>query len=137
MKVVPYIIFDGNCEEALNFYAEALNGEIKELSRYGGSPAESMGMDKEHIMHATLAVNGNPLMMASDRGQGAPAENGSGAVNLALDFKNENELVNVFSKLSAGGNITMELQDTFWGARFGMLVDKYGIKWMFNHDKQK
>lgn len=136
MNIVPYIIFNGNCEEALNYYAEALNGEVKELMRYAGTPAESMAEDKQHVMHATLAVKGNVVMMASDRGQGGPSESGSAAVNLSLDFKNENEMVNVFSKLSDSGTVTMQLQDTFWDAKFGMLTDKYGIKWMFNHQKK-
>lgn len=137
MRVVPYFIFNGNCEEALNFYAQALNGEVKDLMRYGGSPAEGSADDKDKVMHAHLMVDGNVLLMASDSGRGGPAETGSGMVHLSLDFKNENEMVNVFSKLAASGTVTMDLQDTFWGARFGMLKDKYGVNWMFNHDKKK
>lgn len=137
MKVVPYLMFNGNCEEALNFYANALNGEVKNLMRYKDSPMANATDDKEQVMHATLAVKGNALLMASDTGNGGPSENGSGMAHLSLDFDNENEMLNVFSKLADSGTVTMDLQNTFWGARFGMLTDKFGVKWMFNHDKKK
>jgi PhnB protein len=58
-------------------------------------------------------------------------------VSLSLNFNDAGSIQNVFSKLSDGGNVTMPLQDTFWGATFGMLKDKYGIKWMLNFDKPK
>ncbi len=136
MKLTPYIIFNGQCEEALNFYAKTLDGEIKNLSRFEGSPAESMSADKQKIMHANFEA-GDVAFMASDSGEGGPASSNGGMVHLTLDFQNAEELDKVFNVLSEGGKITMPLQDAFWGARFGMLTDKFGINWMFNAELQK
>lgn len=136
MQIIPYIIFNGTCEEALNFYANALNGKIEHISRYGDAPGEGMGAAADKIMHATLSVDGSPLLMASDDGRpDAAAQNGPDKVHLSLDFDDAGKQQNVFDALGAGAKISMPLQDTFWGARFGMLTDKYGVNWMFNHDK--
>ncbi len=134
MKLTPYIIFNGECEEALNFYAKTLSGEIKHLSRFEGSPAGEMSADKQKILHATFE-EGEVSFMASDSGEGG-TQNG-GMVHLTLDVKTAEELDKVFNALSEGAKITMPLQDAFWGARFGMLTDKFGINWMFNHELQK
>jgi len=134
MQLVPYIIFNGQCEEALNFYAKALGGEIKELMRYENSPVESMAKEKQKIMHATFMAKGI-VILASDSGEGGPEATGSGMVHLSFNFQSEEEQQKAFDGLSDGGKITMPLQDTFWGARFGMLTDKFGINWMFNYDR--
>lgn len=131
MKLTPYLMFNGTCEEALNFYCITIGGEIKTLSRYGGSPAESMSDDKEKVMHANFEGNGITLL-ASD-GTEKEASN-SGNIHLCLDFKDANAMENVFNALAQGGKITMPLENTFWGARFGMLTDKFGINWMFNSE---
>jgi PhnB protein len=136
MKLTPYIIFTGQCEEALNFYVQTLNGEIKHLSRFEGSPAEGMSADKQKILHATFEA-GEVIFMASDSGEDSTISPNGGMVHLTLDVKTAEELDKVFNALSEGGNITMPLQDAFWGARFGMLTDKFGINWMFNHELQK
>ncbi len=136
MKLTPYIIFNGQCEEALNFYAKTLSGEIKHLSRFEGSPAESMSADKQKILHANFEA-GEVSFMASDSGEGGTKSLNGGMVHLTLDVKTAEELDKVFNALSEGGKITMPLQDAFWGARFGMLTDQFGINWMFNHELQK
>lgn len=132
MHLTPYILFNGNCEEALNFYAAALQGEIKTLSRYEGSPAESMSADKQKIMHSYFVANGIAFMAAD-----GDKDTTSGMIHLCLDFKSSEEEQKVFDALSEGGTITLALEDTFWGARFGMLTDKFGIKWMLNYEKNK
>ena len=128
-------MFNGNCEEALKFYEKALGGEIKDLMRFEGSPAENMSQDKQKIMHSHFAVDGNILFMASDTGFGGPQATNGGMVHLSLNFTDAGRIQQVFSALSDGGKVTMPLQDTFWGATFGMLTDQYGINWMFNYDK--
>jgi PhnB protein len=135
MQLIPYVIFQGNCEEALNFYAKALGGAIGQISRYGDIPGgDTHGQDPNWIMHTQFSFDGNILFMASD---GPNDAKDSGMVSLSLNFKDAGSIQNVFSKLSDGGTVTMPLQDTFWGATFGMLKDKYGIKWMLNYDKPK
>lgn len=137
MQLTPYIIFNGNCEEALKFYEKALGGQIKDLMRYEGSPVENMSADKNKVMHSHFAVDGNILFMASDSGQGGPVASQSGMIHLSLNFKDAGRIQNVFNALSDGGTVTMPLQDTFWGATFGMLTDSYGVNWMFNYDKPR
>lgn len=137
MQVTPYLMFNGNCEEALKFYEDALGGEIRDLMRFEGSPVEDKTDDKQKVLHSQFYVNGNLLMMASDTGQGAPQAGPGGMVHLSLNFKDEGHIRNVFAKLSDGGTVTMRLEDTFWGALFGMVTDQYGVNWMVNYDKPK
>ncbi len=132
MELSPYLMFNGNCEEALNFYVKALNGKIENLMRFEGTPAESMSEDKQKVMHATFQADGF-MFMASDGSQ-SPA--GNSQVHLSLNFNSAEEERKVFDALAEGGKVTMPLNDTFWGATFGMLTDKFGINWMFNYDKQ-
>jgi len=136
MKLIPYLMFNGNCEEALNFYAKALGGEIIHLSRYEGSPMESMASDKQKVMHATLIAKDITIMGADD-GQGKAENKGSGVVHLNINFDNIDEEEKVFNVLVVGGRSTLPLQDTFWGSKFGMLTDKFGINWMLNCEIKK
>ena len=133
MQLTPYLMFNGDCEMALNFYAKTIGGEIKHLSRFEGSPAESMSADKQKVMHATFQGNGFSFM-ASDGS--SLVVNNVGNVHLSLDFKDSHAMENVFTAMSEGGKVTMPLQDTFWGAKFGMLTDKFGINWMFNCEQK-
>lgn len=134
MKLYPYLSFNGNCEEALNFYRDALDGEIVQLGKYGESPMPSAEELKDKIIHGRLKF-GDALIMASDRMK----ENNLQANNISLSVEcdTNEQLDKVFSKMAEGGKITMQAQDQFWGARFGMLTDKFGMHWMFNCEKKK
>lgn len=133
--IVPYLNFNGDAEEAFNLYVEILGGEIVFLQRFG-DVQNDMGADGSKILHLTATINGSTLM-ASDCPPGVSVSAGNN-VNLSLNFGNAAELDEKFNKLAAlGGQITMAPQDTFWGARFAMLTDKFGICWMFNHDYPK
>ena len=136
MQVTPYFTFAGNCEEALNFYAKAFHGQIKHLSRFEGSPAEGMTTDKQKVLHAQFVAK-KICFMASDSGDEKWEAKGGNIMHLSVDFDDAGELEKVFKTLSEGATINMPLQDTFWGARFGMLTDKFGINWMFNYDYEK
>src|SRR5438093_5181633 len=107
MQLVPYLMFNGQCEEVLNFYAKALNGEIKNLSRYEGSPAESMSADKQKILHSNFEANGI-FFMASDSGQQG-SDGNSNMIHLSLDFDTTEEQDKVFNALSEGAKINMPL----------------------------
>lgn len=132
-QIVPYLNFGGNCEEALNFYKDALGGEIETIMRYEGAPMDVPDDHKNKVMHSHFRA-GDLTFMASDAMHGKPPTVGNN-ISLSLNFSNEEDQKKVFENLSAGGNVTMPLQDTFWGATFGMCTDKFGINWMFNHDK--
>ncbi|MFO1245051.1 MAG: VOC family protein [Ramlibacter sp.] len=133
MQIEPYLFFDGQCEAALNFYAQCLGGQIAVLHRYGGSPMEAQLPPewKHKVMHATLDAGGQRFM-ASDRMPGQPFGGHAGfsmSVNLPKDpVRGET----VFKALATGGMVTMPFALTFWGAHFGMLVDKFGVGWMVN-----
>ncbi len=136
MKLIPYIMFSGDAEQALNFYKEVLNGEIKDINRFGEAPMNNTPEGhKDKILHSTFLFGGNTIMV-SDSMPGQEAASDSN-IHLSIDMPDADELQQVFTKLSVGGEITMPLQDTFWGATFGMLTDKFNVKWMFNHDKKK
>jgi PhnB protein len=133
--IIPYLTFNGNASEALDFYSKALNGNVDYKQTFGESPMESPESQKDKIMHASFKA-GDLHFLVSDSMQGQPVNPG-GNLSLSLNFNDADELNKTFSALSEGGKVTMELQDTFWGARFGMLQDKYGFNWMFNHDYKK
>jgi len=135
MKLNPYLHFQGNAEEALNFYATALNGTISSVQRYGDSPMPSDEDYKQKILHSRLTFDGN-LIMISDTFKGQTVST-NGNIQLSVEVENEGEIDGVFNNMAEGGTVTMPLQDAFWGARFGMLKDKFGVNWMFNHELKK
>jgi PhnB protein len=135
MQLIPYIMFNGTCEAALQFYAKALKGNIENMSRYGDTPGcEELAADPKMIMHGIMTA-GSFSIMGSDAGKNDKKFEGDN-VQLSLGFDTAEEQQQVFEALSEGATITMPLQDTFWGATFGMLTDKFGIRWMFNYDKK-
>ena len=133
--IIPYLTFNGNAAEALGFYSRALNGEVSYQQTFGELPMESPEDAKDKIMHATFKA-GDLSLMVSDVMQDQTVSGGFN-LSLSLNFNDADELNKTFTALSEGGKVTMELQDTFWGAWFGMLTDKYGFNWMFNHDYKK
>jgi PhnB protein len=137
MSLNVYLFFNGNCEEALNFYAKSIPGaEIVSMQRYGDAPMPSAEEQKKKIMHGVMHINDSKLM-ASDS-DGKRAVNVGDNFSMALDFKTDGDMQRTFDTLSGnGGTVTMPLQDTFWGAKFGMCIDKFGINWMFNHETKK
>ena len=135
MQLEPYLFFTGGkCEEALNFYKGVFNGEIEGLSRWKEMPKDAGGPpvtpDTENrVMHASFRAPGVSFM-ASDA---SPDKTyGEGPMSLSLGTGDVAEAERVFKRLAEGGSVEMPLADMFWGAKFGMLTDKYGIDWMIN-----
>lgn len=135
-QIFAYLTFNGNCHEAMMFYKECLGGELT-LQTIGDSPmAERMPAQmKEHILHATLKKDGL-VLMASDIA-GDNGLNKGNSISLMLDCSSEDELSGCYKKLSAGGQATHQPENTFWGAIFGDLTDKYGNQWLLNYNKNK
>jgi len=131
MKLDTYLFFDGNCEQAIKFYERCLGGRIEAIMRYEGSPAEQEvpAEWRNRVMHACLMV-GDRMLMASDCPPGRFDRPQGFSVSLAVAEPAEAE--RAFNALADGGKITMPMGTTFWSARFGMLVDKFGIPWMVN-----
>lgn len=130
----PYLTFNGNCREAMTFYQDCLGGELS-LQTIGESPmAERFPPDmKAGILHATL-TNGALILMASDMVGEKGLQKGN-AVSLMLECSSETEIRTLYEKLSAGGQSTHALEDTFWGALFGDLTDRFGNQWLLHFDK--
>ncbi len=135
MRLNPYLHFTGKAEEALNFYVKALGGKILMIQRYGDSPMPSDESQKDKLMHGRMEFDGNVVML-SDVFHGEEISS-NGNVQMSVEVESIDRINDVFKKMSEGGKVTMELQDMFWGARFGMLEDKFGIRWMFNHQLPK
>ena len=133
--ITPYLSFNGNAAEALAFYSKALDGKILYQQTFDESPVPSSDEMKDKIMHATFQADKLTLMV-SDCPPEMAVSSGSN-ISLSLNFTDEASIDKTFAALSEGSKITMELQDTFWGAKFGMLTDPFGINWMFNYDKPK
>ncbi|MDI3319852.1 VOC family protein [Pinibacter soli] len=129
----PYLAFNGNCREAMEFYQKAFGGELK-IMTYGEAPGGNQsGDEKDLVMHSQLVKDGITLM-ASD-GMGDNKVTFGSSVSVSLQCSSKEEADTFFKGLNDGAKITMPLQDTFWGAYFGMLTDKFGIHWLLNYDK--
>lgn len=132
MQLEPYLLFSGNCEEALSFYKSVLGGEIAGISRWKDMPKDAQGPpvtpeNENKVMHARFEA-GSIKLMAADA---SPEKSyGEGPISLSLATSDLAEAERVFDALSAGGKVEMPFSDMFWGAKFGMFTDKFGIDWM-------
>ena len=130
--VYPYLAFNGNCREAMTFYKDCIGGEL-EIMDFASAPMDTPPEAKNNVMHSRL-TKGELTIMASDSMPGQTVTNGS-SVALSVNCASKEEVDTFFNNLSKDGNVTMPAGDTFWGAYFGMLTDKFGIHWMFNYDR--
>ncbi|MBU2887539.1 VOC family protein [Gilvimarinus agarilyticus] len=129
----PYVFYNGDCQAAVEFYSQTLDTPIDALMRYGDAPDGSPFGDDyaDKVMHASLRIGASTLM-ASD----APPGNYQKpqGVSICLQAESAQEAEDLYAALSAGGEIQMPLEKTFWAERFGAFTDRYGIKWMVNCD---
>ena len=132
-QINSYLRFSGNCREAMTFYKECLGGELT-FQTIGESPlSDKMPKQmKDCILHSTL-INGGLTLMGSDVLPQAGLIKGN-SVSLSLNCSSEEEIRNCYKKLSAGGKADHPIEDTFWGALFGGLTDKYGKHWLLNYE---
>lgn len=138
-SVNAYLTFNGNCREAFDFYKSVFGGEYPYIGTFGEMPPmegkETPEEDKDKIMHVSLPISKETILMGSDTGkewasQLIPGNN----ISISINTESKEEATKLFNGLSEGGNVTMALADTFWGAYFGMFTDKFGINWMVNYD---
>jgi PhnB protein len=132
MKLQPYIMFNGNAREAMNFYATALGGEITFVQTYGEAPAD-YPQDSEtanRIMHANIKWEGFELMI-SDSHPARTVTFGE-AINISIAPDSREAGQKIFDALAVNGKIDMPYALQFWGATFGSLTDKFGVSWMVN-----
>jgi PhnB protein len=129
MRAVPYLFFSGNCEEALNAYAKALNGTLKQVVRYDSMPEHAPPGWGSKVMHASLSANGAEIM-----GSDAPPEHYQKpqGVSVSLHVEEPAEGERIFKALSEGGAVMVPFGPTEWARGFAMFNDKFGIAWMIN-----
>ena len=134
-QINVYLSFNGNCREAMNFYKDCFGGELT-IHTFEGSPmaAQMPEAAQQAVMHASLRKD-HLLLLASDGGGMYQGYTKGNTISISLNCSSDEEITDFFNKLSVGGTVTMPLADQFWGAKFGMLTDKYNMDWMLNYDK--
>ncbi|HZL28017.1 MAG TPA: VOC family protein [Acidobacteriaceae bacterium] len=134
MKLSTHLGFNGNCNEAMKFYATTFGGTVNFTMTWAESPmCDQVGPEfQDKIMHQSLTV-GDTLLMGADSPPGRFQTAQGIVVSIAVDTPEDAD--RVFAALSEGGNITMPIQETFWAKRFGMCTDRFGIPWMVNCEK--
>jgi len=141
MSTLPYLDFNGRCEEAIEFYRKAIGAKVDMMMRFKESP-EPMSGDGcageappgDKIMHASMTIAGSVVMASDGYCTGAPKFEGIG---LALSLPDEAAVKRAFDALADGGKVTMPLARTFWSPSFGMLTDRFGLVWMVMVEEQK
>lgn len=134
MQLNPYLVFDGKCEQAFKFYEKVLGATIEAMMTHDGTPAAgSVAPEwRKKIIHARLKI-GDTVLLASD----APPDRYEAmkGFSICLGCEKPADAERVFSALAENGTVRMAIQETFWAARFGMLVDQFGTPWMINCEK--
>jgi PhnB protein len=136
--VNPYLIFQGNCEQAFQFYKSVFRSEFRYIGRFSETPAQDKsqfppGMD-DKIMHVSLPISNETILMGCDNPDPNVKAIGSN-ISLTLNTDSKPEADRLFNALSKSGQARMPMQSTFWGAYFGMLTDQFGINWMISCDQ--
>ncbi len=139
MKTInTYLTFNGNCEEAFNFYQSIFGGAFSSLMRFDSMPPSDdfkiPAEQAQKIMHMSLPM-GDTVLMGSDTfaAFGSPAQTGNN-FSISASTETKEEADHIFKALSEGGKVTMPMADSFWNAYFGSLTDQFGINWMIGYD---
>ena len=133
----PYLTFNGTCEEAFDFYKSIFGGEFPYIGKFKDMPPDPASQisdaDKEKIMHISLPISKETVLMGSDSSEafGHATVEGNN-FSISINTNSVEEITRIYNELSKGGKIKMPLNKTFWGAYFGMFIDKFGIHWMVN-----
>jgi PhnB protein len=136
MSVDVYLNFNGNCREAVEFYADVFKTEKPQIMTFGEAPPnpnyELPEEAKDLVMHTRLNIDGSNVMF-SDTFPGTPFVEGNN-VTLAIVNKDIDQIKSIYEGLKEGGKVVMELQETFWSKLYGQVTDKFGIHWQLNYD---
>lgn len=136
MQVTPYLCFEGRCEEALKFYADAVDAKTTVLMRFSEAPQEAQTdgcgampatVTGDKVMHAELRIGDSTLMASDGRCTGDARFDG---IALTIQARDDAHAGQLFAALSEGGKVEMPLERTFFASRFGMLADRFGVGWM-------
>jgi len=131
MQMSPYLSFKGECEVAFKFYAQCLGAQLGPIFRYAGSPlADSVSADwSDKVMHGSVTI-GDQVLMGADVAPDQYEE--PKGFSLSLQIESTTDAERIFREMATGGRVVIPLEKTFWAARFGMLIDQFGIPWLIN-----
>lgn len=134
MSLSTYLTFDGNCREAFEFYQSVFGDEFVSFQTFADAPPDMPVSDTEKnlVMHVTLPI-GSGILMGSDRSDFGPPLVVGNNFSIAIQAESREQCDELFAKLSEGGSVLMPLQETFWGAYYGIWTDRFGINWMVNY----
>lgn len=137
IKVIPYLMFEGNCEEALKFYQDIMGGELNIVNRYDNPAMNAPEEYKNKILHARLEFDEMIALYASDTFPGNNTQKNSGDVSLSVVLNNDLEKTKqIFNELSQGGKVAFPFGKQFWGDWHGSLTDRYGFNWNINFEEK-
>lgn len=139
MKAInPYLNFNGNTEEAFNFYKSAFGGDFAMVMRFKDSPeaANTAPEDENKLMHIALPIGNGNMLMGTDalESKGQKLRPGNN-FHISISADSDAETEKLFNALSPGGKVIVPLSKQFWGSYFGMFTDKFGVQWMISHDQ--
>jgi len=131
MQTTVYLSFKGECEAAFRFYEECLDGKLGDVFRYAGSPMAGQVPEEwqNKIMHASITIGGQVVMGGDVAPQRYEKPQG---FSLSLQMTSTTQAERIFEGLAQDGTVMMPLEKTFWAARFGMVIDRFGIPWLIN-----
>lgn len=133
-----YLTFDGNCREAFEFYQLVFGGEFLHIGTFGEMPPQE-GIPplpeemKKRLMHISLPISKETILMGSDIGNWGPEFKVGNNFSVSVNTESKVEADKIFADLSAGGSVTMPMENSFWGSYFGMIAGKFGVNWMVNY----
>ena len=134
IQVDPYLTFNGNCEEAFTWYKQIFHTEFNSLVRYKEMPEGPLMPEEEQnkIIYISMPISDYVYLTGADSTKETQVETGQNLL-LTLTLSDEDQMKQIFQDLSDGGEILMPLQQTFWADLYGMLQDKYGVRWRINY----
>ncbi|OQB23494.1 MAG: hypothetical protein BWY11_01793 [Firmicutes bacterium ADurb.Bin182] len=137
MPVYPYIVFNGNCREAVEFYAAVFETEKTKILTFGEVPPDPdypiLEDAKDLVIHTSLNIKGSKVMF-SDALPGADYSPGNN-ISLTVVSSNLDDILYLYNRLKEGGSVDMELQETFWSKYYASLRDKFGVLWQLNYEE--
>lgn len=130
-KLNPYISFEGNAREAMEFYKSVFGGQL-DISTFGEAGMTDHDVEPDQLMHAALTADNGITIMGADTPLSMRQPSGGSNISISLSGDNEEELTGYYNKLIEGGQVRQPLEKASWGDTFGMCADKFGIFWMVN-----
>ncbi len=136
----PYLTFNGNCEEAFNFYKSVFGGEFRHIGKFKDMPKDRKypisDSDKNKVMHVSFPISKETILMGSDTsGEWKERFNQGNNFSISIETDSKDEADRLFNELSQNGLIIISMNKTFWNSYFGMFTDQFGIQWMVSYDQ--